>query len=259
MMRYLGLYVVAFAGLLAGTYVPDLSILTPLSTAVLLFGAIGLWLLDKRPFRDLGFPKRSRWLTQLVVSIAVGLALAILFAVILVVSGQATVSPGQPIGGRLPQLLFSTFVFTALIAASEEILFRGCYFQVIRGRYTLFIGSIFSALLWAISHIPAMAGDGVPGALILLGMVTFTAFGVALSLSSVVAGGSLWVPIGLHYGYNLGSSSLGAMFSLEIVGAPVITGSSGWVPETGLLGAAVGMVIALILLMQEKRRMALGQ
>lgn len=254
MIRYLALYVIAFAGSVAGTYVPTLSFLSPLSLAVLLFGAIGLWLFDKRPFRDLGFPKSARWPHQLGLSIATGLAIVILFVVILVVSGEVTISPGQPLGGRLPQLVFFTFVFTALIAASEEIIFRGSYFQVIRGRYTLLIGAFTSALLWAIFHLPAMVGHGVPGAPIVLGMVTFTAFGLVLVLSSLIAGGSLWVPIGIHYGYNLGYSILGAIFSLEIVGAPILTGSSGWVPETGLIGVFVWVALALLLLAQFRKR-----
>jgi hypothetical protein len=95
MIRYLGLYAVAFVGLLVGTYTPSLSILTPISTAVLFFGAIGLWLLDKRSFRDPGFPKASRWPLQLALSTVVGLGMVVLFVVILLLTRMVTLSPGH--------------------------------------------------------------------------------------------------------------------------------------------------------------------
>jgi hypothetical protein len=103
-----------------------------------------------------------------------------------------------------------------------------------------------------------MVGDHVPGALVVLGMGSFTAFGIGLALASVIVGGTLWVAMGIHYGYNLGSSLLGATFSLEIAGDPVVIGSSDWVPETGLIGVAVWTAFALLLLALYRERIAPG-
>jgi hypothetical protein len=56
--------------------------------------------------------------------------------------------------------------------------------------------------------------------------------------------GRLWLAIGLHYGYNLGFSALGALFSTELLVSPLLAGYPGWMPETGLLGAAAFLALA---------------
>ena len=113
----------------------------------MLFGSIGLWRLDVRPFRDLGFPKGARWLPQLALSTLAGIGIVLLFFVIAMLTRSVTVTTKQELAASLPPLLFRTFVYTALIAASEEIIFRGAYFQVLRGRYAMITAAIASAAL----------------------------------------------------------------------------------------------------------------
>jgi membrane protease YdiL (CAAX protease family) len=258
MGRYLGLYIVALAGSIAGANLSGLSFLTPLSLAILLFGTLGLWRLDNRPFRALGFPKAARWPLQLVLSALAGIGMVLLFLAIILVTNSATITAKGEINGSLPPLIFRTFVWTALIAASEELIYRGVYFQVLSGRATVAIGAISSAALWAVSHLPGMAADDVLIYQMILGMLTFTAFGIALAFATVLAGSSLWVPIGIHYGYNMAFSTFGALFSAELTGPPYLTGAPGWSPETGIVGVGVWTIVAAILFAQFKRRATAG-
>ncbi|UCG23392.1 MAG: CPBP family intramembrane metalloprotease [Chloroflexota bacterium] len=256
MNRYIGLYIIALAGLVGGENLSQLSFLTPLSLAILLFGTLGLWRLDDRPFRALGFPKGARWPLQLVLSILAGVGIVLLFLAIVAVTNSATITAKGEITGSLPPLIFRTLVWTALIAASEELIFRGGYFQVLSGRTTIIVGAITSAALWAIFHLPAMNADDVLIYQLVFGLLTFTAFGTALALAAVLAGGSLWVPIGIHYGYNLAFSAFGALFSTEISGPPYLTGAPNWSPETGIMGVIVWTIVAAILYWQFRRRTA---
>lgn len=245
MKRYLIVYLFALAGLSVAARLPVLTVLTPLSMTLLLAGAIIFWLLQEHPFRALGFPRTVSWLKQLAASTVAGIAIALLFAAILIGSGLVTINPGISSGiDPLPLLIF-TVVWTALIAVSEELIFRGVYFQKFRERYSIMVAALLSAALWSIFHLPSMAADGLPTADMLFGFLTFVAFGVALALSAQLGGGSLWVPIGIHYGYNFGFSLLGAMLSFENSGPPLLTGSPGWVPETGLIGLIVWSILAL--------------
>jgi membrane protease YdiL (CAAX protease family) len=253
MIRYLGLYVIALAGLIVGANPAGPSFLVPLSLAVLLFGALGLWRLDKWPFRDLGFPKEARWLPQLALSTLAGIGIVMLSIVIALLARSVTITTGQEISASLPPLIFRTFVYTALIATSEELIFRGAYFQVLRGWRGVIVAAVASAALWAAFHLPGMAADNTLVYQMVIGMLTFVAFGTALAFAAVLAGSSLWVPIGIHYGYNLAFSSLGAFFSVEISGAPFLSGAPGWFPETGIIGVIVWMVIAAILFVQFRR------
>lgn len=246
MIRYLLLYLITFAGLVLAAIYPELSILALIATAALLFGTLVRWRRDERPFRDLGFPADPGWWKTLLLSTAAGIVTAVFITGFLAVTGLISIDWRFEPGALKPSLFFYTFIYTALIAASEEIIFRGVFFQLFSSRYRLAAAAVFSALLWAIFHLPAMSGDQVPVVGILLGLISFTASGIFLALL-VGSSGLLWIPIGIHYGYNLGSSMLGAVFSAEITGIPFVTGSPGWVPETGAAGAAIFSTIAIIL------------
>ena len=176
--------------------------------------------------------------------------MVLLILAIILATNSATITAKGELSSSLPPLIFRTFVWTALIAASEEIIFRGGYFQVLSGRATIVVGAISSAVLWAISHLPGMAADDILIYQMVLGLLTFTAFGTALAFASVSAGGSLWVPIGIHYGYNLAFSTFGVLFSAEITGPPYLAGAPGWSPETGIVGVIVWTIVAVILFRQ---------
>lgn len=258
MFPFLALYVLALAGLSAAAAVPSLGFLSPLSLAVLLFGSIGLWRMENRPFRELGFPKSARWPLQLLISFGVGIVIVLVLVGILLLTGLVDVEPKESAEISIRQIVQFALIVPALIAASEEIVFRGCYFRVIGRRYILMVGILASATLWAFTHVPAMAGDGVSPLGIVFGMATFISWGTALSLSFLIYGRSLWVPIGLHYGYNLAFSLLGALFLTDVLGAPLLTGSSGWVPETGVIGFVAWAGLALLALWLARRRSVLS-
>ena len=247
MVRYSLLFIFALVGLASGSLVSGASLLTPLSLALLLIGSLLLWRREGSSFRGLGFHPSSRWPLQLLGAMAIGAGIVALFSLTLAWSGALSLAARDGLDERLPQLLLQVFILTALVAVSEELIFRGVYFQKLRLSFHFWIGVIGSTALWALIHLPAMAGDGVPLGGILLGLLTFLGFGVFLSLAMVIAGGSLWVPIGIHYGYNLAFSALGAFYSVEIVGQPIITGYPGWAPETGAVGALVWLGLAFLL------------
>lgn len=167
--------------------------------------------------------------------------------VIAVLTQSASVATKKEITDSLPPLIFRTFVYAALIAVSEELIFRGVLYQVFHQWYTVIVAVVAPAALWATFHLPGMAADGVLTYQLIFGLLTFIAFGAALALATMLAGGSLWVPIGVHHGYNLTFSLPGAFFSTELSVAPFLTGASNWFPETGIEDLIVWAIVAVFL------------
>lgn len=248
MTRYLILYVVALAVLLGPAVTPALAFLTPLGLAILLFGSLILWRRDGRRWRDLGFPHRWWWPLELLATYIVGLLLVSLLTTILVVSGLVSIA-FDPLRSQdlLPGLAMA-LLWPVLIATTEELIFRGVLENALRERMAVWGAAAASALLWALFHFPSLLADGLSIGHMVIGLLTFTAFGLSLSLAALVAGRSLWTPIGIHYGYNAGFSLLGVFFSFELTGGSEwLTGAGGWIPETGLIGLVFWTLIAAVM------------
>jgi membrane protease YdiL (CAAX protease family) len=98
--------------------------------------------------------------------------------------------------------------FMAAAAVTEELLFRGVLFRIVEGWTGTWIALAGTSLLFGLVHL-ANPNATLWGALAIAieagGMLT----------AAYVATRKLWVPIGLHFGWNIAGS---AIFSTEVSG-----------------------------------------
>jgi CAAX protease family protein len=98
--------------------------------------------------------------------------------------------------------------FMAAAAVTEELLYRGVLFRIVEGWTGTWIALVLTGALFGLSHL-ANPNASLWGAFAIAieagGMLT----------AAYVATRTLWVPIGLHFGWNLTAS---AVFSTEVSG-----------------------------------------
>jgi membrane protease YdiL (CAAX protease family) len=145
-----------------------------------------------------------------------------------------------------------TFVFATLVllfgAAGEEMLFRGYGFQVLVPAFGQAATLLPMSVLFGAVH---AANQNVSP----LGLVNTVAWGIVLGLALFRAG-DLWMPIGLHFGWNWALPLYGVNisgFTMRLTGltvewriAPLWSGGD-YGPEGGLLCTLAVAVVAFYL------------
>jgi len=232
--------VLAFMALIAvvlAVAFPSLAWLSPLTFVLLLpLGAIWIWRRDGRAFADLGYRLSAGWLRRLAAGLVFGLVIPVLFTVVPVLGGWITVAPRTESPGDFVLYLLLTMLKMFFIVGIEELVFRGFFIQTLGRKIPLAPAVILASLLWATGHIASMAASGIPAGQIAIGMITFIFWGVALSMGFLKTGKSLWLPYGIHFGINIGSSLLG-WFLITTPNAPQWwMGHPSFMPETGWIG-----------------------
>jgi hypothetical protein len=137
----------------------------------------------------------------------------------------------------------------AALAASEEALFRGVLQRFLSRRLSTGQSIFCTSILFAMAHgvvNPSAPNLGLAGVALAGGML-----GLAYARS-----GSLWLPTGLHLGWNLaigfvaglpvsGQGLVETLFHTNAVGSPLLTGGA-YGPEASLPGIvclALGIVV----------------
>jgi membrane protease YdiL (CAAX protease family) len=219
---------------------------------VLPTGALWLWRSEGRNFRDLGFKHWRERKMDFLWGTLTGLVVPQLVTTLLLVLGFITTTGAKwqvslfvGVLGGIALGLVKTFI-TVFI---EELVFRGYYIQSLGKniKWSLLI----SSLLFGMLHIPGMVNSGLNTTPVLTGVTSFSLLGIALGLSFISTGKSLFLPLGLHFGYNLGYSSLvfvlsavkGQPLMFKYLGKPWLIGQSPWTPETGVLGILVILLL----------------
>lgn len=100
------------------------------------------------------------------------------------------------------------FGFMAAAAVTEEVLFRGVLFRFIERGAGTWIAVVASSVLFGLWHLPNPNAS-------LLGIAIITVGAGGLLAVAYVATRSLWLPIGIHFGWNFAAS---AIFSTEVSG-----------------------------------------
>jgi membrane protease YdiL (CAAX protease family) len=100
------------------------------------------------------------------------------------------------------------FGFMAAAAVTEELLFRGVLFRITEERVGTWIALVLTGALFGLSHLlnPNASVWGATAIAIEAGGMLTAAY---------VATRKLWVPIGLHFGWNFAASGI---FSTEVSG-----------------------------------------
>jgi hypothetical protein len=151
-----------------------------------------------------------------------------------------------PSGGNWRAVIFVAVVLLFGVMG-EEIMFRGYGFQVLLTETGIFATILPVSLLFSLMH-------GLNPGIHPLGFVNTFLWGVLLSFS-FLRSGDLWLPIGLHYGWNLALPLLGANLSGIFqagIGVPyTLNWNAGWLwsggeygPEGGILTTVVVLILA---------------
>jgi membrane protease YdiL (CAAX protease family) len=145
----------------------------------------------------------------------------------------------------------ATGALTALmVGIGEETLVRGFVFRIVEIAGGTWIGVVVSSALFGAGH------AFNPGATVISSIAIALEAGVLLAAAYVVTG-RLWLPIGLHTGWNFTEGSLFGMsvsgystpglLAGTLKGSVILTGGA-FGPEASIFAVAVCLAVALLLL-----------
>jgi membrane protease YdiL (CAAX protease family) len=198
-------------------------------------------LFDRRSLTSLGLQLKPRLFLDIIVGILIaGVMMGLIFTLEwglgwLKFAGFAWQT--KPISQVLVEILFWLLLFTA-VGWQEELLARGYWLQNLADGMGLFWGVLLSSVLFSMAHLlnPNVSWTAVLG-LVLAGL--FLAYGYLRTRQ-------LWLPIGLHIGWNFFE---GTIFGFQVSGLsdmPVLLRQTVQGPELvtgGLFGPEAGLVI----------------
>ncbi len=245
--RYLLVYLFSLLALSTGAWQSSLAWLVPLSNLVLLLGVLWLWRREGRAFNHLGFQRGKSWNKHLGSGLAIGFGLLMLLIVVQIMTGLLSLSWTVRPASEIARVIFQAVLRTALIAGFEEAVFRGVFLRIFYQEWSDGIAALASAALWALLHLPVMVADGLSPWQIGVGMATFILWGIALAVGYFLGGRSLWLPFGMHWGYNITSSLLGGFARLDFSAEAWLIGHETWAPESGFIGLALWGLACLML------------
>lgn len=210
----------------------------PATVALLLAYALVFWLLERRAITELS---RRGTLREGAGGVLLGLLLVGVLYGVLAAAGAYRVLGTTDGSGLLGGLLLITF-----FATFEEVVFRGALYRVVEGSLGTVLALVISAALFGLVHADN-PGAGNLGAVSagLAGML----LGVCYTLTR-----RLWLPIGLHIGWNYAQVVFGtpvsgttrlteaAWFRGELVGSELLTGGAYGV-ENSLVCIALIVVV----------------
>lgn len=208
-------------------------------------------ILDKRSFASLGFKVDGQSIAD--VMLGIGITFVIMGSIFITESllGWLTLNAFawsvEPVQNIVTQLLLFFVVFV-VVAWNEELMSRGYHLQTIASGSNLWWGLIFSSAIFGLLHL------GNPHATWISAAGIFFA-GLFLGFAYVRTR-QLWLPIGLHIGWNFFE---GVIFGFPVSGldiyhlvrttvsGPVLWTGGDFGPEAGLIvlpaiAAGVGLV-----------------
>lgn len=217
--------------------------------ALAVLAAYGLQgrLVEHRPRRELALDRAPG---ELLLGAATGIALAFSIVLLLWVTGCYRIA-----GWRGPADLAAPTLMAIGAGLMEEILVRGFVLGLIQRWGGSVLALVLSSILFGGLHI-ANPGAGLwPVAALSLGA------GMALA-AATLATGRLWLPIGLHFGWNFGQSGLfglsdsgtsfPSLIDARVTGPAWLTGGA-FGPEASLPGLAIWVLFGSFLLARAVR------
>ena len=198
---------------------------------------------DRVSLRSLGLQTQG-WLAKLATGWGLGTGLQLLIFATLAIAGWLTVERAdwQPVDFGV------SIVAWLIISFNEELSFRGYILQRLAQAWGLPAAVVVSSLVFAMVHV--LNPNVQP-----LAMVSLFVAGLLLACAYLVSR-SLWLPIGLHIGWNLAEMHLlgfagsgapePALLRSVVTGPEVMTGGA-FGPEGGLVGLAATVLGIIIL------------
>ena len=239
---------------------PTTSIVGHLTDFFVVTGAIFITrrLADKRSFTSLGFKVNKQAGIDLLAGIAIPFLLFLLIYIIEYSMGWLkfdsfawqTDSPALVISQTTRY-----FVWFIFVAWNEELVYRGYIMQSLASGLNLTLGILISSIYFGIEHLsnPNSNGMAVAG-IFLIGLFFAYAY---------VRAGQLWLPIGLHIGWNFFES---AVFGFPVSGYDrpgllhiTVSGPEFWTggafgPEAGFIILPITLLGAALIYLYTKHR-----
>lgn len=181
----------------------------PLTTAVvvtLIFNA----LVNKLPISEYGLSCNKTWMNNLASGTVIALVSVTAMFLIGILSGYIKIrrsNISEDCTTCIPRF-FSGFTDFFTAAVFEEIIFRGFIFYLLQSVWGPGFAILISSVLFALAHV--IRHTYTPLIFVLNVIVFGTLTGLCRHLT-----GTLWLPIGLHFGWNIVS---GPLFGLPYAG-----------------------------------------
>lgn len=210
---------------------------------------------DRRSLASVGLQVDGAAARQFAAGLALGAALIAGVFAVEAALGWLTVTGAMP-APRWPGYVLLWFLALLPAAAYEEVMLRGYTFQALEEQWGGAAATLITAVVFGALHgLNPNAGWSSFGGILASGIL----FGIAYLVTR-----RLWLPIGLHIGWNLFE---GPVLGLPLSGIdfpsavdPVVVGPALWTggafgPEAGLLGLLANAVgVAVLLLMRRPVR-----
>jgi membrane protease YdiL (CAAX protease family) len=236
--------------LIAFTYVID--IVGAFYYYVIILLAVLLWMfVDNQPIDDLGFIWGRGWWLQLtlgVVMAGVVIGLVIWLEALL---GWIVLTPlflTIPIA-VLVGIVASYIMWQGVVAVVEELVFRGYIQQNLNSSLSGTLAVVITSLMFAVTHIPSMVWNNVPIYSATIWFFNLTLGGILLGIAFVRTQ-RLWLPIGIHFGWNFVQYHIAGfrdegIFSVTNLAPDILTGGAVG-PEAGFIGTLAFVILITV-------------
>jgi hypothetical protein len=174
--------------------------MTALVAVMLAVSAVFLRVTEGRTLSTLGLALRRSAIPGALLGLLVGAVPVALAVGIFGLLGVATVHPGTPPQGLVAPPSLASFGVTSLGSAMEELLWRGCVFQLLIEGGGRWVGALGSAVPWALLHADN-PGANAAG-------ILYLALSGILMAWAVIRTGSLWFTIAYHIAWNVTAAHL---------------------------------------------------
>jgi CAAX protease family protein len=199
---------------------------------------------------------RDRAVSGLVWGSVMGAGAFVVTMLIILVFGGWQVSAGTP------WKFLATLGVMACAAVTEEVVFRGIVFRITEERFGTWIALTVSAVLFGLIHLAGIS-EASTGAMV-WGAVAIMLQGGLMLAAAYVATRALWLPIGVHFAWNVAeagfgtavsgkTSEFGSLIQTTLSGPAALTGGS-FGPEAGAAGIVSSLVAATLLLRYSIRK-----
>lgn len=152
--------------------------------------------------------------------------------------GALPASPAAHDASALLTVLLAGLLVAFYQAFSEEVVFRGVLFSLLPARFSVGARILIGAAVFIVYHAPKV-DSLLHGPYSLHLLFAGVAFGLAYALT-----GSLWLGIGLHWGWNLGAYALLEGDATIVTVSPAVAYSwSEWSSWMSVLGNVILLLI----------------
>ena len=164
----------------------------------LIISSLLLWFIDKKDLSVLGFKPTIKRITDL----GVGLVLAAACCIIYHLMSTAFANNSWTINKQLTtQAIWAASWWTLKSVLFEELIFRGALLYIAIGKFGVRIACLLSAVCFGVYHWFSHNSFGSPAQMTIIFFMTGI-FGLMLAFAFGKTK-SLYLPVGLHFGWNL--------------------------------------------------------